>query len=270
MKLCRFQPLEFSAAGLDRSGQELRPEPRCGLIAGGAVREIAGDLFGARDLTGRSWPLDAVKLLPPTAPSKVVCVGRNYRQHAAELGNEVPKEPSIFLKPPSSVIGPEEPIILPVISERVDYEGELAVLIGHTCFRVKPSDDVRRYILGFTCLNDVTARDLQLRDVQYTRAKGFDTFCPIGPAIETDLDSTNATIETFVNGVRKQSGRSSEMIFSVDAIIRFVSEVMTLVPGDVVTMGTPSGIGPLKAGDVVEVSVSGIGTLRNPVAAPNG
>jgi 2-keto-4-pentenoate hydratase/2-oxohepta-3-ene-1,7-dioic acid hydratase in catechol pathway len=178
----------------------------------------------------------------------------------------VPKEPLIFLKPPSSVIAPEEPIVLPAISKQVEYEGEIALVVGQECARLQAPAPARPYILGFTCLNDVTARDLQRLDVQFTRAKGFDTFCPFGPFIETDFDLAAATVETFVNGVRKQSARAAEMIFSVDAIMRWISQVMTLVPGDVVSTGTPAGVGPLAAGDVVEVVVSGVGTLRNPVA----
>jgi 2-keto-4-pentenoate hydratase/2-oxohepta-3-ene-1,7-dioic acid hydratase in catechol pathway len=266
MKLCRFQPAEFAAIDI---GREMHPEPRAGVIVGGMVREISEGLFGRREETGRAWPLADVKLLPPAVPSKIVCVGRNYAEHAAEMGNAPPtKEPLIFLKPPSAVIAPEEPIVLPAISKRVDYEGEIALVVGRQCARLGAAEPARPYILGFTCLNDVTARDLQRIDVQYTRAKGFDTFCPFGPVIETELDLGAATLETFVNGVRKQSARAAEMIFSVDAIMRWISQVMTLVPGDVISTGTPSGVGPLAAGDLVEVVVSGVGTLRNPVVGP--
>jgi len=271
MKLCRFQPLVFSPGGVRGPtagpGEPQRPELRFGLIAGETVREIAGDILGQWSASERVWPLGEVKFLPPATPSKVVCLGRNYRAHAAELGNPIPKEPLIFLKPPSAIIGPEEPIVLPSISQRVDHEGELAVVIGRLCSQLAPSDDVRPYILGFTCLNDVTARDLQEADVQFTRAKGFDTFCPLGPVVETELDLAATTIETYVNGQRRQSGRATEMIFPVDVIIRWVSRMMTLVPGDVVATGTPVGVGPLRDGDVVEVVVSGVGTLRNPVMA---
>jgi 2-keto-4-pentenoate hydratase/2-oxohepta-3-ene-1,7-dioic acid hydratase in catechol pathway len=271
MKLCQFQPLEFGATELGRSGQQLRPQPRTGIIEGETVHEISGDLFGPEfgqwRESGRSWPLDRVKLLPPASPTKIVCIGRNYRAHAAELGNELPKEPLIFLKPPSSVIGPEEPIVLPRMSCRVDYEGELAVIIGRVCSQLGPADPVRPYIAGYTCLNDVTARDLQIADVQFTRAKGFDTFCPFGPVMETELDYASTTVETYLNGVRKQSAPLTEMIFSVDVIIRWIAQVMTLLPGDVVATGTPAGVGSLGAGDVVEVVVSQIGRLRNPVVA---
>jgi len=267
MKACRFQPLVFSPAGLTRAGMGIHPVPRYGIVAGAVVQEISGDLFGQWIETDRAWPLAEVKLVPPATPSKIVCLGRNYREHAAELGNPVPEEPLIFLKPPSAVIAPEEPIVLPAISKRVDYEGELAVVIGRSCSQLGPGDDAAPYILGFTCLNDVTARDLQAADVQFTRAKGFDTFCPLGPVIETELDLAAATLETYLNGERRQSGRFTEMIFSVDAIIKWISRVMTLFPGDVIATGTPSGVGALTSGDVVEVVVSGVGTLRNPVVA---
>ena len=271
MKLCRFQPLVFSPDQVKRAAPDVspgtRPEPRTGLIAGETVREVAGDLFGEWRATDSTWPLDAVKLLPPVTPSKIVCLGRNYVEHAQELGHEVPKEPLIFLKPPSAIIGPDEPIVLPLISQRVDYEGELTVVIGRLCAHLRPDEDIRPYVLGFTCLNDVTARDLQKTDGQWTRAKGFDTFCPLGPVIETELDWAGTKTETYVNGKRQQSASTLEMIFPVDVIIRWVSRMMTLLPGDVVASGTPAGVGPLHAGDVVEVIVGGVGTLRNPVVA---
>ena len=269
MKRCRFQPIEFSAQELTRSPHAVHPAPRNGLIEGSKVLEIAGELWGTGERTGKSWPLDGVKLLPPSAPSKIVCIGKNYLDHAAEMGGPPPKQPIIFLKPPSSILGPEEPIILPRISKRVDYEGEIAAIMGRKCHELRDDEDVRPYILGYTCFNDVTARDIQYGDGQWTRGKSFDTFCPFGPVLETELDPAAATIETFVNGTRKQFVRGSEMIFSVDVIIRFIAQVMTLEPGDVVATGTPSGIGPLAAGDVVEVVVSGIGTLRNPVVGPS-
>lgn len=268
MKLCRFQPLEFSSKEVTRAQHEARPEPCSGIIEGSAVREIRGELWGAREFTGRSWPLDSVNLLLPSIPSKVVCVGKNYVEHAAEMGGPPPKSPVIFLKPPSSVIGPEEPIVMPRISQMVHYEGELAVVIGRQFRLTGPDENFRPYILGYTCFNDVTARDLQRLDGQWTRGKSFDTFCPIGPVIETQIDWAGTTLETFVNGVRKQSALLSEMIFSLDVIIPWIAQVMTLEPGDVIATGTPSGVGPLVAGDVVEVSLTGIGTLRNPVVAP--
>ncbi|MGH9682687.1 MAG: fumarylacetoacetate hydrolase family protein [Candidatus Acidiferrales bacterium] len=269
MKLCRFQPLEFSAKNVSRAPQESRPAPRSGIIEGNLIHEISGDLTGSRERTGRTWPLDAVKFLPPSTPSKIVCVGRNYLDHVAELGNPLPKEPMIFLKPPSSIIAPEEPIVMPPISHRVDHEGEIAIIIGRRCSRLGGNEDVAPYILGYTCLNDVTARDIQKSDVQYTRAKGFDTFCPFGPVLVTALDPAGATVETFVNGIGKQSGHTSEMIFSIGVIIRWIAEVMTLEPGDLIATGTPAGVSPLSPGDIVEVTVSGVGTLRNPVVRPD-
>jgi 2-keto-4-pentenoate hydratase/2-oxohepta-3-ene-1,7-dioic acid hydratase in catechol pathway len=267
MKICRFQPLVVSAeTQIAREPKQGLGLPKYGILEGEEVFEI-NDPFQSRDRTDKSWPLAAIGLLAPAVPSKIVCLGRNYAEHAAEMGNEPPKEPLIFLKPPSAIIAPEEPIVLTPLSSRVDYEGELAIVIGKKCSRLGPFDDARPYILGYSCLNDVTARDLQKKDVQFTRAKSFDTFCPFGPFMETELDLSKATIETFVNGNRKQTAYVQEMIFSVDVIIRWISHVMTLLPSDVISTGTPSGVGPLAAGDMVEVSVSGIGVLRNPVVA---
>lgn len=255
MRICRFYPRAASGVSAKHYG----------VVEGDHVFEIAS-LFEAQKQLAKSWPLSDVRFLAPSEPSKIVCVGRNYAAHAAELGNDVPKEPLIFLKPPSAILAPEEPIILTPFSQRVDHEGELAIIIGRRCSHLGDSESVWPYILGYTCLNDVTARDLQKTDVQYTRAKGFDTFCPFGPWIETDLDLSRARVETMVNGQKRQSAPVSEMIFSVETIVRWISQMMTLEPGDVIATGTPSGIGPLAAGDVVEVSISGIGTLRNPVA----
>jgi 2-keto-4-pentenoate hydratase/2-oxohepta-3-ene-1,7-dioic acid hydratase in catechol pathway len=266
MKICRFQPVVLQAAE-SRVSSEIHPAPLYGMIEGGSVREISGDFAGGWKPGARTWTLPEVKLLAPSVPSKIVCVGRNYRDHASEMGNDVPPEPLIFLKPPSAIIATEEPIVMPAISKRVDHEGEIAVMIGRTCFRLREHDDVTPYVAGYTCLNDVTARDLQKSDGQWTRGKGFDTFCPFGPVLETELDVKSATVETFVNGVKKQSGRGTDLMFSVDVIIRWISQVMTLLPGDVIATGTPAGVGPLNAGDVVEVVVSGVGTLRNPVIA---
>jgi len=266
MKLCRFQPLVFSVESVRRAAGA-HPESRNGVIEGEAVREISGSIFGPWTATKRTWPLAEVKLLPPVTPTKIVCIGRNYREHAVELGNAPPVEPLIFLKPPSAVIGHGDPIVLPLLSKRVDYEGELGIVMGRACFQLKDSDNVRPYVLGFTCANDVTARDLQKADVQFTRAKGFDTFCPLGPVVETELDLTTAVVETLVNGTQRQAAPVTEMIFSVDAIIRWISRVMTLEPGDVIPTGTPAGVSPLKPGDVVEVNITGLGTLRNPVVA---
>jgi len=268
MKIVRVQPALLPAPA-SRQESQVAPPASHGELEGETVWEICGPFAGQRERTGRAWPLREVRLLPPIVPSKVVCQGRNYREHALELKNPVPTEPLIFMKPPSSIIGPEEPILIPAISQRVDYEGEIAAVIGRPCSRLRDADDVAPYLLGYTCLNDVTARDLQAADKHFTRAKGFDTFCPLGPLVETHFDLASATVATFVNGERRQFGRTSEMIFSVDDIIRWVSRIMTLAPGDVVATGTPAGVGPLAPGDLVEVEVSGIGRLRNPVA-PRG
>lgn len=202
----------------------------------------------------------------PFNPSKIVCVGRNYADHAAELGNEVPKEPLLFLKAPSALIGDGDMIVIPPQSQQVEHEGELAIIIGRKCRNLTKSDDASDYVRGYTCLNDVTARDLQRKDGQFARAKSFDTFCPIGPRIETDLDVTDIRVVTRVNGVVKQDGRSSQMVFPVDFLIRYISNMMTLNPGDVIATGTPSGVSAMVSGDVCEVEIEGIGILRNAVA----
>ena len=205
-------------------------------------------------------------LAVPVRPSKILCVGRNYAEHAAELGHDVPAEPLIFMKPPSALVGSGEAIVLPSLSERVDYEGELAVVIGRRCRNVTEADAMG-VIAGYTILNDVTARDLQKKDGQWARAKGFDTFAPCGPRLVTDLDPTDLAIKTLVNGEVKQHGRTSQFIFSIPRVIAFISRAMTLEEGDVISTGTPSGVGPLKPGDTVEVWVEGIGSLINPVRA---
>lgn len=199
------------------------------------------------------------------APSKIVCVGRNYAEHAAELGNEVPKEPLLFLKAPSALIRSGETIIIPPQSQQVEHEGELAVVISKTCKNISDDADWRQFVLGFTCLNDVTARDLQRKDGQFARGKSFDTFCPIGPHIETDLDVSNISVETRVNGIVKQSGRTSQMAFPVDFLIRYISRQMTLNAGDVIATGTPSGVSKLANGDICEVEIERIGILTNRV-----
>lgn len=268
MKLCRFQPLEFAIKDVGRSGREVEARTFTGIIEDGCVVEIRGGLFGAHERNGRKWPASDVKFLAPSVPSKIVCVGKNYHDHIKEMESIPPKEPLIFLKPPSSILAPDEPIVLPAISRRVEYEGEIAVVMGRRCFHLSDTADVNPYILGYTALNDVTARDLQRADLQWSRAKGFDTFCPFGPAIETDRPSDEAKVESFVNALAKQSAPIGDMIFSIDTIVRWISQVMTLEPGDVIATGTPGGVGPLNPGDVVEVKISGVGTLRNPVAAP--
>jgi 2-keto-4-pentenoate hydratase/2-oxohepta-3-ene-1,7-dioic acid hydratase in catechol pathway len=200
-------------------------------------------------------------------PSKIVCVGRNYAEHAAELGNEVPKEPLLFLKAPSALIFNGDPIVLPPVSERVEHEAELAVIIGMTAKNISDEENLNDYIRGYTCLNDVTARDIQRRDVQFTRGKSFDTFCPIGPSIETDLDTSDLEVSCRVNNEFRQKGSTSQMVFPVDMLIRYISRQMTLFPGDVIATGTPSGVGPLLVGDTCEVTIDGIGTLTNPIIA---
>jgi len=199
-------------------------------------------------------------------PSKIVCVGRNYADHAAELGNDVPKEPLLFLKAPSSLIHNGDEIVIPTYSGRVEHEGELAVIIGDVCRDLPDDADVSEYVRGYTCLNDVTARDLQKSDVQFTRAKSFDTFCPMGPNIETDLDVTDLRVTTRVNGEVRQDGRTSQMVFPVEFLIRYISRMMTLMPGDVIATGTPAGVSRMAPGDICEVEIEGIGILKNPVA----
>ncbi len=210
--------------------------------------------------------LTSVTLLAPVTPSKIVCVGRNYKEHAAELGNKMPDEPLLFLKAPSSVIGSGDSIELPRDSRQVEHEGELGVVIGRRACKLKDSDDPLSYVLGYTCVNDVTARDLQRKDVQFTRGKSFDTFCPVGPFIVSDLDPLNLIVETRLNGMVKQNGRTADMAFSVPFLIRYIANVMTLYPGDLIATGTPAGVSPMKDGDVVEVEVEGLGVLRNTVA----
>jgi 2-keto-4-pentenoate hydratase/2-oxohepta-3-ene-1,7-dioic acid hydratase in catechol pathway len=209
--------------------------------------------------------LSEVEFVPPVLPSKIVCVGRNYSEHAKELGNEIPKEPLLFLKAPSALILDSEAIILPEQSQQVEHEGELGIVIGRSCKNLTDADNPLEYILGYICLNDVTARDLQRKDVQFTRAKSFDTFCPVSSFIETDLDVFDVRVTTKVNGVVKQDGRTSQMVFPVPFLIRYISNQMTLNAGDIIATGTPAGVSKLNAGDVCEVEIEGVGVLRNPV-----
>lgn len=257
MRICRFKDPETQRTAF-------------GVIEGDEVYRLEGDLSAGNLSLERSEPsirLSDAKMLPPVTPSKIVCVGRNYREHAAELGNPMPSEPLLFLKAPSTIIGDGDSIELPELSERVEHEGELAVVIGRRCRRLSDDEDPLAYVLGYTCLNDVTARDLQRRDVQFTRGKSFDTFCPVGPYIVTGLDPTDLSVETRVNGLVRQSGRTSAMAFPVTQLIRYISHAMTLEPGDLLATGTPAGVGPLLEGDLCEVSVEGVGTLRNRVRA---
>ncbi|NGY57779.1 fumarylacetoacetate hydrolase family protein [Lentzea sp. NEAU-D13] len=234
-------------------------------VHGEEAAEIAEHPFGTPTFTGRKWPLADVRLLAPILPTKIIGIGRNYADHAAELGNEVPAEPLVFLKPNTSVIGPNVEIKIPPASERVDFEGELAVIIGQPC-RDVPKAKAAGVVMGYTIANDVTARDLQKKDVQFTRAKGFDTFCPMGPFIETEFDPSDVRVVTEVDGEVKQDGRTSLMVHDIPSLIEYVSAVMTLLPGDVILTGTPAGVGPMRAGQTVSVTVDGLGTLTNPVA----
>jgi 2-keto-4-pentenoate hydratase/2-oxohepta-3-ene-1,7-dioic acid hydratase in catechol pathway len=259
LKYCRFSTPDGPHFGLIET------------IAGAeSITHILSNNGGVPDFSRpkamSAQPLPSATLLASVQPTKIVCVGRNYRDHAKELGNEVPTSPLIFLKPLSSIIGPDDKIVRPKISQRVDYEAELAVIVKEKCHHVRADEDVRRYILGYTCANDVTARDLQKKDDQWTRAKGFDTFCPVGPIVVDDIDPWKGVqVETRLNGELKQSGNTVDFIFPLDVIIRYIAEVMTLLPGDLICTGTPAGISPMVAGDKVEVSVSGIGSLKNSV-----
>jgi 2-keto-4-pentenoate hydratase/2-oxohepta-3-ene-1,7-dioic acid hydratase in catechol pathway len=229
-----------------------------------AIRVLAGTFFEQPVPTGEEVPLDDVRLLAPILPSKAVCVGKNYAAHAAEFDSDVPEEPLLFLKPSTAIIGPGDTIPLPSISRRVDYEGELAVVIGRLARSVR-AEEAFRYILGYTCANDVTLRDLQKKDGQWARAKGFDGSCPLGPWIETVLDPNDVRVETRLNGDTRQSATTAELVFGVATVIEYITEVMTLLPGDVVLTGTPEGVGKLEPGDRVEVEVEGVGVLVNPV-----
>lgn len=237
-----------------------------GVVEGEFLREGVGDPFhGWRD-NGHRPRLTDVRLLAPVAPSKIVAVGLNYRDHAAEMRKTLPEDPLLFIKPGTAVIGPGDRILCPPQSTQVEFEGELAVVIRSSCRRVTPGDALD-FILGYTCMIDVTARDIQKREGQYTRAKGFDTFAPLGPWIETAAAATDLAIETYVNGERRQASRTRELIFSPAFLVSFVSQVMTLVPGDVISTGTPSGVGPLRPGDAIEVRIEQIGSLHCGVAS---
>lgn len=214
----------------------------------------------------RSVPAADCRILNPTTPTKIVCVGLNYRDHAEERKKPIPAEPLLFLKPPSALLAPGEPIVLPAASKRVDPEGELAVVLGKAAHKLASPEEARAAIFGYSCMNDVTARDLQDKDVQFTRAKGFDSFAPYGPCISVGLDASDLAITTRVNGQVRQKSRTSQLIFSPEYLVWYVSHVMTLMPGDVISTGTPSGIAPISSGDVVEVEVESIGVLKNPVA----
>lgn len=251
MRLVRFRFGDRIATGAVDDGSD-------------AVRVLRGTFFEDPLPTGEEIPLDDVRLLAPVLPSKVVAVGRNYAAHAAEFGGEVPEEPLIFLKPSTAVSGPGDPIPLPPISRRVDFEGELVVVLGRLARNVR-AEEAFRHILGYTCGNDVTLRDLQKKDGQWARAKGFDGSCPLGPWIQTELDPTDVRIETRVNGETRQFATTADMVFGVATLLEFVTAFMTLLPGDVIMTGTPEGVGKLEPGDLVEVEIDGIGVLANRV-----
>ena len=246
-------------------------EATYGLIEDGAVYAVPTaqifDAAPARAASADAVALADARLPAPVTPSKIVCIGRNYREHAAELGNPMPDLPLLFLKPPSAIIGHGDAIELPAASARVEHEGELGVVIGRRARLLSDSENPLDYVLGYTCVNDVTARDLQRHDVQFTRAKSFDTFCPVGPYVVTGIDPFDLGVETRVNGETRQRGRTAAMAFPVAYLIRYISHIMTLEVGDVISTGTPAGVGPLSDGDVCEVEVEHIGTLRNAVRA---
>jgi len=242
-------------------------ETHYGSVEGNTVIELEGADIAALAQTGRRIPLDSVRLRAPVVPGKVVCVGKNYVAHCEEFGTQPPEEPCLFIKPSTAVIGPGDTILYPAMSSRVDYEAELAAVIARPLRNASPGE-AREAVLGFTCLNDVTARDLQAKDGQWTRAKGFDTFCPMGPWVVSDLDPDGLEIELLLNGERKQHSNTDRMVCKTFDLISFISRVMTLLPGDVVATGTPEGVGPMMPGDTVEVRIEGIGSLRNIVAKP--
>ena len=267
MKYCRFLRNDKTHYGAveERNGELWiagpAPAPEEDLAFRVAVGKADAESFDFEPM-----PMSAANLLAPVRPSKIICVGRNYRDHAKELGNDVPVEPLIFFKPPSSLLKPGGAVRLPGASSRVDFEGELALVIGRRVHKLKPDADLRGVIRGYTLADDVSARDLQKRDVQWTRAKGFDTFCPFGPTVVSGLEPwSGVRVQTRVNGEIRQDGTTADFIFPLDVILRFISQVMTLEPGDLIATGTPAGVSPLQAGDVVEVTVEGVGSLRNPV-----
>jgi len=264
MKYCRFQlngqahyGLVEPVAGRDSILRILLTPPE----------ESDGDVEGLRTRRIDPIALEEAELLSPARPTKIVCVGRNYREHAAELGSGVPTEPLLFFKPNSALLAPGGVVKRPKISQRVDFEGELCVVIGKSCHLLADDEDVRPYILGYTCLNDMSLRDIQRKDDQWARAKGFDTSCPVGPVVADGLDPwAGVGLETRVNGAVRQSGNTREFIFPLDVVIRYISQAMSLLPGDLIATGTPAGVGPVVAGDVMEITVEGVGTLRNSVA----
>ncbi len=264
MRYCRFQSngevlygLVESAGGRDMITRLLVTPPE----------EVGGDMEDLRTKRMDHISLQDAELAVPVRPSKIVCVGRNYREHAVELGHDIPTEPLLFFKPTTALNSPGGTIRRPRLSGRTDYEGELGVIISKPCYKLAESEDVKPYILGYTCVNDFTARDLQDKDGQWTRAKGFDTFCPVGPIVTDEIDPWSGIgVKTTVNADVRQDGNTRDFIFSLDTVIRYITQVMTLLPGDLISTGTPKGVGPVVAGDVIEVTVEGVGSLRNPVA----
>lgn len=238
---------------------------RYGVLKEENLFPLKGSIFKNFTLEAEGIPISEVSLLPPVKPTKIVAVGVNYKNHAMERGRSIPEEPLVFLKPSSAVIGPNDIIIYPKMAKRVDYEGELALIIKKRAHLIRDNENVEDYILGYSCFNDITARDLQEKDGQFTRAKSFDTFASVGPCISTDIDPARARIKTFLNGKLKQSTSTKNLIFSVPHVVKFISEIMTLYPGDIITTGTPAGVGPMFPGDRVDVQIEGIGILSNTV-----
>ncbi len=252
MKFIRFSSENYSKSGILKNESD--------------VVEVRGDMYGEYEETNNIYKLDEIKILPPSSPSKIICVGLNYRDHAEEMNRQLPEAPMLFMKPNTAVIAHNEEIVYPShMSKRVDYEGELAIVIGREA-RMVEEQDAENYIFGYTCINDITARDLQKIDIQFTRGKGFDTFAPFGPFIETEISPDNLGIKTLLNNEVKQNSNTGNLIFKVKTLVSFISKIMTLLPGDIIATGTPAGIGPVKPGDRLEVRIEGIGSLVNYVA----
>ncbi len=252
MKFIRFSSENNSKSGILKNESD--------------VVEVRGDMYGEYEETNNIYKLDEIKILPPSSPSKIICVGLNYRDHAEEMNRQLPEAPMLFMKPNTAVIAHNEEIVYPShMSKRVDYEGELAIVIGREA-RMVEEQDTENYIFGYTCINDITARDLQKIDIQFTRGKGFDTFAPFGPFIETEISPENLSIKTLLNNEVKQNSNTGNLIFKVKTLVSFISKIMTLLPGDIIATGTPAGIGPVKPGDRLEVRIDGIGSLVNYVA----
>lgn len=240
----------------------IKAKEKLGIIENDIIKEIKGDFFNEYSITDKEYKNKDVKILPPCIPTKIVAIGLIYKDHIEELGFPFPDEPIIFFKPTTGIIGHEDAIIYPSMTSRVDYEAELAIVIKD---KIKDIDenDASKHVLGYTCFNDVTARDLQKKDVQWTRAKAFDTFSPVGPCIVDDIDPNNVLVESYLNGELKQSSNTKNFIFKVEKLISFISKVMTLLPGDIIATGTPYGVGPMNSGDIIEIKIEGIGTLKN-------